>query len=515
MVALKLSSVLSLFAIAATFVQARSTTEYCLTSLNCQSNCIDDGPPPPPKGPDPPPIDINSYWRPAPGTLDKFNMVGYWSSWAQYYGEDPGSPACTKADIHLPELINPFIWTHVNYAFVFISNTNFTIIPHEVDDEDLSLRMNSFLKSNNPNIKTSVSLGGWTFTDGPGRFTGGIDYSQVFSQMVATSGNRATFIQSCIDWCRRLGFDGIDIDWEYVGDTSRGGTTQDGANFLTLLQEMRQAFSNEAAATGRESLMITIAAPADPDKFALFDARAAQDYIDWYNLMSYDFYGNWENQVDTTAPVYDTFKPKWSFDSAIHLYLDAGVDPKKINAGLPAYGRVWTLDNVNQNTPGSTGGPGSGYMGWFEILEIMNMQARTGISATNVHSVPNDGAYMTDQWIGFDDDYSIAQKVSLIKSYGLRGGMIWAIDLDTKDYSYTRSVLEAQNSCPANGEWRPTPAGHTAELDCGRTEGPGVTSTAKQRRACRDDGSWDVVDMTECRGALSFNILAQQCIGNY
>lgn len=38
------------------------------------------------------------------------------------YGEDPDAPACRKNDMHLPENINPFLYTHINYAFVFVSN---------------------------------------------------------------------------------------------------------------------------------------------------------------------------------------------------------------------------------------------------------------------------------------------------------------------------------------------------------------------------------------------------------
>ncbi|PWN40465.1 hypothetical protein IE81DRAFT_349202 [Ceraceosorus guamensis] len=501
-----------------------STDEYCLTSKNCQSNCIDDGPPPPPKGPKPPNIDVGSLYRPPDGVFNGFEMVGYWSSWAQYYGEDPGTPACKKEDKHLPENINPFLFTHINYAFAFVSNTNFTIIPHELDDEDLSKRLNNWMKSNNPRSRTSLSLGGWTFTDGPGRFTGGIDYSQVFSQLVSTRSNREIFIDSCIDWCRRLGFDGIDLDWEYVGDTSRGGSTSDGANFLTLLQEMRAAFRSEASSSGKAELLITVAAPADPAKVALFDIKACQEYIDWYNLMSYDFYGNWDPTIDSTAPVYDTFKPTWSFDSAIHLYLDAGVSASKINAGLPAYGRVWTLQDVTRNTPGSQGGPGTagrctglaGYMGWFEIVEILNVKDRLTTGDEVFKYVPGDGAYATfdDQWVGFDDSRSVAEKVALIKQYGLRGGMIWAVDLDTKDYSFTRSVLEGRNSCPKNGDWLPTPAGVTASLLCENRSGAlGDDAAPQQKRLCKSDATWDVVDLADCnKGLMLFQKAKSQCI---
>ena len=223
--------------------------------------------------------------------------------------------------------------------------------------------------------------------------------------------------------------------------------------------------------------------------------------------------------------MFDTYLPQWSFDSALHLYLDAGIDPKKLMAGLPAYGRVWTLDDISVNTPGSLGGIGvrgrctglTGYMSWFEIAEIRDALDRAGRAQYQVHSIPDDGAYMTfdDQWVGYDDEASIAQKMSLIKTYGLRGGMLWAIDLDTKDYSFTRSVLTATKLCPQNGEWRPTAVGSTATLPCRTVSGPGVQDTASQQRVCNEDGTWATVDLRQCQGAAAFNILAAQCVGSY
>ncbi|CAD6898629.1 unnamed protein product, partial [Tilletia caries] len=495
-----------------------TTAEYCLTSQNCQSGCVNDGPPPPPKGPPAPAVDLSKLYHPPSGALSGRALVGYWSSWAQYRGVDPHTPACKLSDMHLPENINPFIYTHINYAFVFLSDTNFTIIPHETDDRDLSMRMNKFLKGANPSIRTSFSVGGWTFTDGPTKFTGGIDYSKVFSNMVASSANRAAFIKSCISWARDLGFDGVDYDWEYVGDTTRGGSSADGANFLTLIKEMRTAFTNEASASGKAPLLITIAAPADPDKVKLFDIKAVSQYIDWYNLMSYDFYGNWENQVDTTAPVRDTFLPTWSFTSAIDLYLNGGVDPQKINAGLPAYGRVWTLNDVNKNTPGSLGTGGvagrctaePGYLGYFEIMEILNVFDSLGQAQSHYFYKPGDGAWMTfdDQWVGFDNDQSIRDKVSIIKQKNLRGGMVWAVDLDTKDYQFTRAVIDSFSGCPLDGLWPATPVGSSASLPC---DSAGVV-LGQQQRVCQGNGVWSTVDLSQCQDKFSLALYSGQCV---
>lgn len=39
-------------------------------------------------------------------------------------------------------------------------------------------------------------------------------------------------------------------------------------------------------------------------------------------------------------------------------------------------------------------------------------------------------AFKGNQWVSFDDEDIIEHKVDFIKSLGLAGGMVWAIDLD-------------------------------------------------------------------------------------
>ena len=50
--------------------------------------------------------------------------------------------------------------------------------------------------------------------------------------MVATSTIRRNFVHSVVQFLRRYGFDGLDLDWEYPA--ARGGTDADKENLVTL-----------------------------------------------------------------------------------------------------------------------------------------------------------------------------------------------------------------------------------------------------------------------------------------
>ncbi|QRV91839.1 chitinase [Ceratobasidium sp. AG-Ba] len=472
-----------------------TTAEYCLTSKRCQSQCINDGPPPPPAGPKAPSIDTSKLFKPPAGTFDNLKLVGYFSNWAQYRGLDPSTPACHNDSVFLPENINPYLYTHINYAFVFMAE-NFTIIPHEYDDEDLSLRMNRWIKKLNPSCTTSYSVGGCGWLRAS-QYTGGIDYTPFFSRMASTAANRKVFINSAIAWARKLEFDGIDIDWEFVGNPERGGSSADRANFNSLVQELRAAAKTEAASSGKKELILTMAAPAGPDDIARIDPKTIAGSIDWFNLMTYDFYGNWDAVVENQAPIVDQRLSNWSFTSAINIYLGLGVPSRQLVAGLPLYGRVWTLTDLTQTTPGSPGAAGiagrctaqKGYLSYFEIQEILNSQNGRG-----VNFVPGNGYYLTfdDQWVGYDDEFSFVAKMDIIFKKNLGGAMLWAVDQDTKDFNLTKTLLTTFRACPSDGDWPATLAGQGAEIDC--PTAPGFTQT----RNCGNDGKWGVASNMDC-----------------
>ena len=80
----------------------------------------------------------------------------------------------------------------------------------ETDDEALQKELQS-IKSGC--VKTLISIGGWSFSQGSDAFSGS-GSEKIFPAMASSNASRAAVIQSAISYAKTRGFDGIDIDWE-------------------------------------------------------------------------------------------------------------------------------------------------------------------------------------------------------------------------------------------------------------------------------------------------------------
>ena len=141
--------------------------------------------------------------------------IGYYESWAN-------TRACQQV---APEDLNLDGFTSMNFAFAFFDPSSFQITPMDGNAASLYSRFTA-LKSKKPGLETWISVGGWSFTD-PGAT------QTAFSNMASSSGSRATFINGLMKFMSTYGFDGVDIDWEYPGADDRGGSKQDGANYVS------------------------------------------------------------------------------------------------------------------------------------------------------------------------------------------------------------------------------------------------------------------------------------------
>jgi GH18 family chitinase len=122
--------------------------------------------------------------------------------------------------------------THLNFAFASIDPTSFNITP--VDPEDFVLYP-QFTNLKTEIMQTWIAIGGFSFSDPGPTFT-------TWSDMVSNYTARCAFIASLVAFMDQWGFQGVDLDWEYPAVAARGGTPEDTANLVSLLQQMRETF---------------------------------------------------------------------------------------------------------------------------------------------------------------------------------------------------------------------------------------------------------------------------------
>jgi chitinase len=364
-------------------------------------------------------------------TADK--VVIYYTNWAQYRAGD-----CK----FVPEDIDASLATHINYAFAKVdytgtrdAPTGFHLAPYEWNDiGDMYTRVNA-LKTSNPDLKTLISVGGWNFNF----YT---DTQWIFTTLAADATLRAGFAEDAVAYARTHGFDGVDIDWEYPGNTALGGRSEDTENFTALLSDLRDAVTAEAASSGKDPLLLTIATAAGDTNYAPYELDKIHTHVDFINLMSYDFHGSWDATTGSNTPLMadSTASGNFYIDYAVSDYLDAGIPSEKLVLGFATYGRSWS--GASASTPGSSasgaGAAGSctataGFLAYYEVMDLLDAGWTRGWDSTTATPYAYDS---TGQWVSYDDAESFAAKLDYVDDKKLGGAMVWAADLDDFNGSY-------------------------------------------------------------------------------
>jgi chitinase len=362
--------------------------------------------------------------NPGPGG-DKINL-GYFTNWGVY-----------GRNYHVKNLVtsgSAAKITHINYAFGNVQNGKCTIgdsyadydkaytadqsVDGVADTWDQPLRGNfnqlRKLKAKYPHIKVLWSFGGWTWSGG-------------FPQAAQ---NPAAFAQSCYDlvedprWADV--FDGIDLDWEYPNACGLTCDTSGPGALKKLSDATRAKFGSNN--------LVTAAITADASAGGKIDATdyaGAAQSMDWYNVMTYDFFGAWAKQGPTAphSPLTSYAGiPQQGFTSAdaIAKLKAQGVPAKKLLLGIGFYGRGWT--GVTQSAPGGTAtGAASGtYEAGIEDYKVLkNTCPATGTVAGTAY------AHCGTNWWSYDTPATIGSKMTWAKNQNLGGAFFWEFSGDT------------------------------------------------------------------------------------
>ncbi|RBQ21893.1 glycoside hydrolase [Spongiactinospora rosea] len=320
------------------------------------------------------------------GSDHKRRIIGYFTSWRD--GAN-GAPRYLASDIPWNKI------THINYAFAHIDSQNkvsvggniptnpaigreWPGVPGAEMDPEYSYKghfnlLNKF-KKQHPNVKTLVSIGGWAETGGYIDDNGKRVASGGFYTMASTDAGINTFADSVVDFVRKYGFNGADIDYEYATSMNYAGNPDDFTfsnprraslmgQYVKLMKTLREKLDAASAADGKY-YMLTVAAPASGWLLRGQESHQITQYLDYINMMTYDLHGAWNHFVGPNAALFDDGKDVEQVDGAVYStygmgylntdwaahYFRGAVPAGRINIGVPYYTRGW------QGVTGGTNG---------------------------------------------------------------------------------------------------------------------------------------------------------------
>lgn len=223
-----------------------------------------------------------------------------------------------------------------------------------------------------------------------------------------------------------LGFDGLDIDWEYPK------SKEEAEHFVLLLKECRKqmdAYSHSL--THKHHFELTVACPAGPQNYNNMDIKHMDHYLDFWNLMAYDYAGSWDStsghQANLHPSKHNPSSTPFNTEQAVHHYIHQGVHPSKIVLGMPLYGRAFeNTDGIGK--PYSGVGEGSWENGVFDF------KALPKAGAEEVCDWEVGGSYSYDRGsrklVTYDTVGMARKKAEWVKEKGLGGAMWWESSAD-------------------------------------------------------------------------------------
>ncbi|WP_405935819.1 glycoside hydrolase family 18 protein [Streptomyces sp. NBC_00726] len=372
---------------------------------------------------------------PAAPTAAGDKVVGYFTEWGVY-----------DRNYHVKNIETSGSadkLTHINYAFGNVQGGKCTIGDSYADyekaytadqsvdgvadtwDQELRGNFNQLrkLKKLHPDLKVLWSFGGWTWSGGFGE----------------AAQNPAAFAESCYNlvedprWADV--FDGIDIDWEYPNACGLSCDTSGREAYGNLLSALRTKFGGDSLVTSAIS-----ADGSDGGKLDAVDYGGAAQYVDWYNPMTYDFFGAWDAKGPTAphSPLtsYEGI-PQDGFNSeaAIEKLKAQGVPASKLLLGIGFYGRGWT--GVTQDEPGgtATGAAAGTYEAGIEDYKVLkNTCPATGTVAGTAY------AHCGNDWWSYDTPATIGTKMAYKNQQGLGGTFFWELSGDTTDGELIKAI---------------------------------------------------------------------------
>jgi chitinase len=291
------------------------------------------------------------------------------------------------------------------------------------------------LKQQNRNLKVLLSIGGSS-------------YSSNFAVTASTASGRSTFASTVVTLIKNLGFDGLDIDWEFPSNDTES------TNMVLLLQAVRESLDAYGDSLNTPyHFQLTVACPSSPSNYQTMHLADMDQYVDFWNLMAYNYAGSWSTVTADQANLFSSGSnpPSTPFDTktAINYYTSQNIRSNKIVLGMPVYG--WSFeatDGLGKSFNGVGQGTWEAGIYDFKVLPLSG--------AIEFYDSASGSSYSYDatkrELISYDNVTVSRQKAAWIQETQLGGAMWWESSADGADSkSLIQNVVEVLGGDDGSG----------------------------------------------------------------
>lgn len=307
----------------------------------------------------------------------------------------------------VPEKINFKLYTHLCHAFV-------------VADEAGKIRQNRSCPSrelvtnaHQSKVQVLLSLGGW-------------GWDKQFAEIMKSPEAENRYVNSVMEIVDGYDYDGIDLDWEYPD------TQEEVVGFERLARRFRKQLDELGQKKGRH-LFQTMAASSNPPTLKWITNELLLETMDWVNVMTYDFAGDWTSYAGHNSPLFASSKvsgQRRSTELTMKYLLERGMPANRLAVGLPLYGRGFGVSEPYASTkdaPRSRRVPGGGdYRNVEKLIKEQGWKRQWDDETKNPWAIAPDGSAV----ISYDDAESISLRTEWAMKQGFRGVFFWQIGGD-------------------------------------------------------------------------------------
>ena len=302
--------------------------------------------------------------------------------------------------------INYKLYTHLAHAFLTADADGKLRPGRAVPSRELTA------EAHKAGVQVVLSLGGW-------------GWDKQFAAIASDPEAEQRYVHDVLQMVDDFDYDGIDFDWEYPDTKAE----------VVGFERMTRAFRAGVDAIGQRknrAMRITMALSSNEGTIQWLSTEFLVETMDWINVMTYDYTGDWTEYAGHQSPLYGSSKQpgttKRSTAGTIeYLLTERKVPADRLALGIPLYGRGFPVAEPYASTKGvaKTKVPGGNY------TSIVRLQGE-GWARTWDEETKNPWLTAPDKSavIGYDDAESVRLKTEWAMRKGLRGVFFWQIGAD-------------------------------------------------------------------------------------